>query len=158
MFAIRRAPAAVRRIRISPPARLRYRSPVLSTGANVNTVTSYEWRRQLMWGLVLIAVGVTIFLDRMDIVYIDDMWHYWPLLFVVVGINKMVGYPTPKRFTSGLWDVAVAIWLFMTLEGMYGLSFTNSWPFLIIVWGITLVLGPVIQARFGPNQEVRNEK
>lgn len=124
----------------------------------MNTVTSYEWRRQAMWGLVLVAVGLTIFLDRMDMVDIGDLWHYWPLVLLIVGVNKMIGYPTPKHFTSGLWNVFIGIWLFISLEGMYGLSFSNSWPFLVIAWGVTLILEPFIKARFSPNQEYRNEK
>lgn len=119
---------------------------------------SYEWRRQLVWGLLLIGLGLAFLLDRMDLFEVDELWHYWPLILVVIGVNKMIGYPTAKHFTSGLWLVFVGIWLFATFENLFGLTFGNSWPILIIGWGITLILEPVIQKRFAANTEVSDEK
>lgn len=124
----------------------------------MSTEQSYEWRRQLMWGLVLIGIGVAFLLDRFDMIEVSDLWHYAPLVLVVVGINKMIGFPTARHFRDGLWTVFLGLWLFATFEGMYGLNFRNSWPILIIGWGITLVLEPVIQRRFPTTREPRDEK
>jgi FtsH-binding integral membrane protein len=124
----------------------------------VSTDKSYEWRKQLMWGLALIALGVAIFLDQMDLVDIHSLWHYWPLLLVIAGVNKMIGYPTAKDFTSGLWSVLIGLWIFAVFEDMYGLTWRNSWPFVIIVTGITIILEPLIKKRFAPNEELKNEK
>ncbi|UUZ49363.1 DUF5668 domain-containing protein [Massilia sp. B-10] len=130
-----------------------YRHLILSTEGKVNTQHSYEWRRQLLWGLVLIGVGVTIFLDQMDIIEVEGLWHYWPLLLVISGINKMIGYPTAKHFTSGLWTMFMGLWLFAVFEHEFGLTLSNSWPLPIIVCGITMVLEPLIKKRFAPNEE-----
>lgn len=111
-----------------------------------------------MWGVVLVFFGVTIFLDQMGLVEIHGMWHYWPLLLVVFGINKMIGYPTAKHFTSGLWMVFMGLWLFAVFEHLFGLTFRNSWPFVIIASGITMILEPFIKKRFAPNEEPGNEK
>ncbi len=124
----------------------------------MSTDKSYEWRKQLMWGLALIALGVAIFLDQMDLVDIHSLWHYWPLLLVIGGVNKMIGYPTAKDFTSGLWSVLIGLWIFAVFEDMYGLTWRNSWPFVIIVTGITIILEPLIKKRFAPNEELKNEK
>ena len=130
-----------------------YRDTILSTEGNVNTENSYEWRRQLLWGLVLIGVGITFFLGQMDIVDVRGLWHYWPLLLVVSGINKMIGYPTAKHFTSGLWSMFMGLWLYAALEHEFGLTFGNSWPLPMIACGITMVLEPLIKKRFAPNEE-----
>ena len=124
----------------------------------MNTDTSYEWRKQLMWGLVLVGVGVTVFLDRMDMIDVQQMWHYWPLLMVVFGINKMIGYPTAKHFSSGLWSVFIGLWLFAVLEHLFGLTLRNSWPFFIIACGVSMIVEPLIKQRFASNEESRNEK
>lgn len=124
----------------------------------MGTDNSYQWRKQLLWGLLLIGFGSAIFLDRLDIFEIDELWHYWPLVLVVVGINKMIGYPTPRDFTNGLWTVFIGIWLFAIFEGGYGLTFRNGWPFLIIAWGVKLILEPFIKQRFASNTESRHER
>lgn len=114
---------------------------------------SYRQRKQMMWGLVLIAVGVAFLLDRMDVLDIATLWHYWPLLLVVAGINQTVGYPSAREFTSGLWTVFIGLWLFAVFEGLLGLTFRNSWPLFILMWGLQLVLEPVIARRFASNKE-----
>jgi hypothetical protein len=124
----------------------------------MNTDKTYELRRQVMWGLALICFGVVVMLDRMDIVEVHDLWHYWPLAMVVFGVNKMIGYPTAKHFTSGLWTVFMGLWLFAVFNNEFGLTFRNSWPLPIIACGITMVLEPFIKQRFAPNEETGNEK
>jgi hypothetical protein len=119
--------------------------------------TSYEWRKQLMWGLVLIAAGVAIFVDQMDWFDIRGMWHYWTLVLVVVGINKMIGFPTARDFTSGLWITFTGLWLFAVFEGLFGLTFRNSWPVFIIASGVSMIIEPLIQRRFAQNEEPGNE-
>jgi hypothetical protein len=118
---------------------------------------SYRWRRQVMWGLLLVAVGVGLFLDQMDMFDIERLWHYWPLLLVVFGINRMIGFPSARDFTSGLWTTFIGLWLFAVFEGDYGLTFYNSWPFFIIISGVTMVLEPIIARRL-QSRESDNEK
>jgi hypothetical protein len=150
---IHRSGNAIRRNPVFLALVAMYLHLILSTEGKVNTENSYEWRRQLLWGLVLIGVGVTIFLDQMDIIQVEGLWHYWPLLLVISGINKMIGYPTAKHFTSGLWTMFMGLWLFAVTEHEFGLTFGNSWPLPIIACGITMVLEPLIKKRFAPNEE-----
>lgn len=119
--------------------------------------TSYEWRKQLMWGLVLICVGAAIFVDQMGWADVRSLWHYWPLLLVVIGVNKMIGYPTARDFSSGLWMMFMGIWLFAVFENLFGLTFRNSWPIFIIASGVSMIMEPFIKRRFAQNEEPRNE-
>lgn len=112
---------------------------------------SYQWRKQLMWGLVLVAVGVALLLDRMGKIDIFDLWEYAPLLMVVIGINRMIGYPTAEEFISGLWWMVIGSWLFANLQHMFEMQFQTSWPLLVIVWGVTLMLKPLLRRRFAAN-------
>ena len=120
--------------------------------------SSYQWRKQVMWGLVLIGVGLVIFLDQMGYVEARGLWHYAPLVLVDFGINKMIGYPTARDFTSGLWMMFMGVWIFAVLEHMFGLTFRNSWPFVIIASGISMILEPLIKRRFAANEEISHEK
>jgi hypothetical protein len=110
-----------------------------------------------MWGLLLIAAGVGFLLDRAGIIDLFDLSQYWPLLFVLFGVNRMIGYPTPRDFMSGLGSIFFGLWLYALLEGMYGLTWMNAWPYLLIFWGIQLVLEPIIAKRFAVNKEHHNE-
>ena len=124
----------------------------------MSTDFSYQRRKQVLWGLLLIGLGALFYFDRMGFLDVDEVWHYWPLVLVAVGINKMIGYPTARDFSSGLWMMFVGLWLFATFENLWGLTFYNSWPFLIIAWGAELVIEPFIKTRFAQNKEHSNEK
>jgi hypothetical protein len=118
---------------------------------------SYRWRRQVMWGLVLVALGIGLFLDQMGMLDIEHLWHYWPLIMVVVGVNRMIGYPSARDFTGGLWTACIGAWLYAVFDGDWGLTFYNSWPVFIIISGLTMVLEPAI-ARQLRSRESDNEK
>ena len=50
---------------------------------------------------------------------------------VVVGVNRMIGYPSARDFTGGLWTACIGAWLFAEFEATCsGLTFRNSWPVL----------------------------
>jgi len=120
---------------------------------------SYRWRKQIVWGLLLIVVGAVVLLDRLYYINARDYWHYAPLLLVAAGISQTIGYPSPKEFGNGLWTAFTGLWLFAVLENAFGLTFRNSWPLFILMWGIKLVLDPFIARRFVNNQKVnRHEK
>ena len=126
----------------------------------MNIENSYAARKQVMWGLVLIAVGVIFLLDRMDLVdfiSVRNLWHYWPLLIVAAGINQTIGYPSAREFCNGLWTVFIGLWLFAVFEGFLGLTFRNSWPLFLLMWGLQMVLSPVINRRF-PQQSLQSSQ
>jgi hypothetical protein len=119
----------------------------------MNIENNYAARKQVMWGLVLIAVGLIFLLDRMDLVDVRSLWHYWPLLIVAAGINQTIGYPSAREFSNGLWTVFIGLWLFAVFEGFLGLTFRNSWPLFLLMWGLQMVLSPVIERRFSPSRQ-----
>jgi len=118
---------------------------------------SYHWRRQLVWGLLLVLSGAAILLDRAGMIDLDSVWHYWPLLLVVMGINRTIGYPSARDFIGGLWTAFIGIWLFANFEGLFGLTFANSWPVFVIISGLTIVLRPFAERRFKSSQEDSHE-
>lgn len=126
----------------------------------MNPNNSYHWRKQVMWGLLVTAIGAAFLLDQMNMLDLDDLWHYWPLVMVVVGGNRVIGYPTARDFSAGLWTMFIGLWLFANFEHIAGLTFQNSWPYLVIFWGVTMVLRPFVRERFAtdaPAQECRHE-
>ena len=118
---------------------------------------TYRWRRQMMVGLLLVVLGVGLLLDQLGMLEIERLWHYWPLVLVVVGVNRMIGFPSARDFTGGLWMACIGGWLFLTLENKFGLTFRNSWPVFIIISGVSIVLEPVLARRL-QSRESDNEK
>jgi len=122
----------------------------------MNSEASYHLRRQVLWGLVMIGLGVAFLLDQYDLFDVHTLWHYAPLLLVVAGINQTIGYPSGREFANGLWTVLIGLWLFAVLDGLFGLTWSNAWPLLIIITGITMAVRPIAERRFNAHKENRH--
>jgi uncharacterized membrane protein HdeD (DUF308 family) len=125
----------------------------------MQTEEAYRWRKQVVWGLLLIVVGAVVLLDRLYYIDAGSFWHYWPLLLVAVGINQAIGYPSEREFGNALWTIFIGLWLFACFENLFGLTFRNSWPLFILAWGVKLVLQPLVARRLsqsGDNTTLEN--
>ena len=111
----------------------------------MRTRTVSHWRRQRLTGLVLICTGAAIFLDQLGFVRLFELWRYWPLTLVLIGAVRIVDAPGARGVSSGLWTMFIGAWLYGNVEGWFGMDFSNSWPFLLIGWGVILLLVPLVQ-------------
>jgi len=86
----------------------------------------------VFWGLLLMAAGVAMLLQRFGVV---DLWRtrdFWPLIIVVIGVSKLV---RRRSVWSGLWMITVGAWLQAVTLHLYGLTYESSWPLLLVVLG-----------------------
>ncbi|QYG08514.1 DUF5668 domain-containing protein [Janthinobacterium sp. PAMC25594] len=130
-------------------------------GGIVKPELAYYRRTQLLWGVLLIAIGAIILLDRLDVIYLHDyyaLWHYWPLILVVFGLNKLLTPVSAKQVLSGLWLIFFAAWWYVSYEELWNMTFYNSWPALLIAWGVGLVLEPLLNKHFIAYRESEHEK
>lgn len=100
-------------------------------------------RSQLLWGLIVIAVGV-LFLTDIDLPPIGQLWRYWPFLVMAFGAIKLIPPTSPKLMLDGLCQIAFAAWFYVSFERLWGLNFHNSWPILVIIAGASMLLQPIV--------------
>lgn len=43
----------------------------------------------LIWGVILIVVGIIFLLQQFDIDLFDQIWRFWPVILIVWGANKL---------------------------------------------------------------------
>jgi hypothetical protein len=102
--------------------------------------TSRRFRSHFLLGLLAIAVGVLLLLERSDILEMGFVRHYWPFLLVLFGIGRIIEVPNPETVIKGFWLVFIGIWLYISINHLWGLSFDNFWPMVIIFCGVSLIL------------------
>ena len=116
--------------------------------------SQYKIRKNLITGLTLIFIGVVFLLDRLGLLDVRQIWllnlhqswwHLWPLFIALLGINKMVSAEESAQFIRGCFQVILAFWLYTSLEHLWGWSFSNSWPVLLIGFGLSHILGGLIK-------------
>lgn len=122
----------------------------------MDTRSGANLRVQAFIGLLLIAGGTVVLLDRMEIIdftYYLHSYRYWPLAFVALGLAYLTGYPEPKSVANGIWSVALGGWLFCVLQGLYGLTWRNGWPILVLAFGLKMVVEALLTQRMQSKQE-----
>jgi hypothetical protein len=100
----------------------------------------------LFTGLVLIAAGIVFLTGNLGIA----IRYWWPMLFVLVGIPKLLRLRT---LWHGLWLVAVGAWLELVQLHQFGLTYANSWPMLLIIIGGVIALRALFDVTMGRRNE-----
>lgn len=91
---------------------------------------------QLIFGVVIALLGVAFLFNNFDLIDIGNVWQYWPLILVAIGLNKTLQAENPRARESGIWWMFWGFWLLISYMHLFGLTFGTSWPLIIIAWGI----------------------
>jgi hypothetical protein len=43
----------------------------------------------LIWGIILIIVGLIFLLQQFDVDIFDQVWRFWPVILIIWGANKL---------------------------------------------------------------------
>ena len=93
-------------------------------------------RGPVIGGVVFIVAGVLLLLEKMGYVPAGFVIHFWPMIFVIIGIVKIAysgGRPT------GAVLIGLGIFLGLREMGIIQLNFWDLWPVLIIIAGIAML-------------------
>ena len=53
-------------------------------------------RGSAFWGLLLIALGALFLLANFDVIAIDRIWDFWPVIVIVIGLKMIFDYSRKK--------------------------------------------------------------
>ena len=88
-----------------------------------------------VFGLVLIASGISSLLERAHVFETITIGQWWPLVLVAIGLAKLKGPSEDRR--GG--------WIFLGLGGwglaivFTSLTFSDTWPMVLLVWGASMI-------------------
>ncbi len=91
------------------------------------------------FGVVLIVLGALFLAQNLDLIYVGHIGRYWPMIFILIGLVKLSDGSANARNGSGLGWIFFGAWLLISTNELWGFDFHNSWPILIIGWGISLL-------------------
>jgi hypothetical protein len=102
-------------------------------------------------GLVILAAGLVMFLDRTGAIHADVGRLFAPSVLIALGLVRVVdGWHAgdPRRHPlTGFWLIAIGVWMLVSDFHVFGLSYQTSWPLLIVAMGLVLVLQELTGAR-----------
>ena len=93
----------------------------------------------LLGGLAIVVVGVVLLLDQFGYVNAANLWHFWPVFFIISGIAKITSsnYTSPRVWGGFLILLGVVLTLHEFGRFPYGIG--HLWPLFIIIGGLLLM-------------------
>jgi predicted membrane protein len=97
-------------------------------------------RPGLAFGLLILALGVILFLDRQGILNASDIFpFFWPVVLLVAGVLILTRSGAASGRAWGGILTAAGILLILDRLGYVYLSFQALWPLALIAVGLMLV-------------------
>jgi hypothetical protein len=84
-------------------------------------------------GATLVLTGAAIVADRAGVFQWRDQWTLWPLILGGIGLARFL-QTLPGEPKQGLLFLTAAVWLLLSEMGL--LSVEDSWPIIIIAFGL----------------------
>jgi predicted membrane protein len=95
---------------------------------------------QLVVGLIVIAFGVVMTLDNLQVVDASRYLRFWPAALVVLGVVKIWHSRDGMGGAfGGFLFVVVGAWLLLEQTALVRISFWDMWPALLVAFGVFLV-------------------
>jgi hypothetical protein len=93
---------------------------------------------RIVIGSLLIILGVVFICMNVGIIEHVPLTRFWPLVLILIGLGKLAAADSGKARWDGMWLVLLGLWFQSVTLHLLGLTYRNSWPLLLIVWGTYL--------------------
>src|SRR5262245_11565260 len=112
----------------------------------------------LVFGLIIMFVGVILALDVLDLVNARDILRYWPVALLAFGVADLTqGGDRGSRVRGSFLTLFGGWWLLTTLHVLPSHSWRLFWPLLLVIAGAALV-AQTMQHRADPPRGEPNER
>ena len=109
----------------------------------ITTTTSVS-AGKLVFGIVLVAVGVLAFFDAIDVFDFREIWRWWPVILIVLGISKEIDVLRARRGEHGYILIAIGVWLLVATQHYLGLDYGTAFPIGIAIAGMGIILHALV--------------
>ena len=99
---------------------------------------------RLVFGLILFAIGVLAFVDAIDLWEPRDLWRYWPVLLIVLGVSKEIEVLRTRKGDNGFVLIAIGVWMLAATQEFLGLDYVTAFPLGLAVAGLGIILHALI--------------
>ena len=95
---------------------------------------------KIIVGILIIAAGVILLLGTLGYNLDIDLWDFWPLILIAVGIKIMVSHHDSKEILWGIFLLTIGVLLQLNKLDYIDISFHDIWPLILIYIGIQIII------------------
>jgi hypothetical protein len=109
-----------------------------------NTSTAPFSAGRLVFGIALFAVGILAFVDAIDLWEPRELWRYWPVILIVLGVSKEIDVLRTRKGDNGFVLIAIGVWMLAATQEFLGLDYVTAFPLGLAVAGLGVILHALI--------------
>lgn len=115
---------------------------------------------QVIIGLFVIGIGILFLLDNMDIIDFREAFAFWPSVFILIGVIKLLDSQTPNSRFVGAAFIAVGTVLVLNRLGIVSFGVRQLWPLVLIgvgalvIWKALASRRDIDKTAFGKDDDV----
>lgn len=95
--------------------------------------------QRMVFGLIILALGVLFLLDNLDLIEMGSLGDYWPLIFVAIGLSKVLQPSEAPGRLVGVIFVAVGVWWTLANLDLVEHYPIHYWPVILILIGTSIL-------------------
>jgi len=89
--------------------------------------------------VIIIAVGVLLFLDNVGLFHFRDLWRFWPLAPIALGVAKLLDSKgVGSQVWASMWILVGTAFLLDHL-GIWQVHWNIIWPLALVLFGVLML-------------------
>jgi hypothetical protein len=100
-----------------------------------------------VFGLILIGLGIVFTLDRLGMYEVGQLWSWWPLAVVGVGLTSLIAPKNAGDATAGGVTAAVGAFFLAHKLDLIDWRLRDVWPAFLVLGGIVLIVRSLADRR-----------
>ena len=102
---------------------------------------------RLIFGLVVIGLGVLFLMDELGIMNASEVLRWWPAAMLAYGLMRLTGTLCRQHPVSGVIFTLIGGWLLLRNLGAIPYGLRDFWPVVLIALGVVMVSGGLRRGR-----------
>jgi|SRR5579872_2976827 len=104
-------------------------------------------RQGVVFAVLMIVVGFLWFLDNLGFFHFQDVWQYWPLAVIAVGVAKLFdACGVAGRTWAAMWILVGTAFLLDHLH-IWHVGWNMIWPLALVGFGVTTLINALQHRR-----------
>ena len=92
--------------------------------------------RRAVWGVVLMLSGIMLMVVRFGrMEFLPEGYVWWGGIVTAIGLVSIVTARKAETVGTGVTLSLLGLWFVLVTNGMFGLSWYNSWPLALVAAG-----------------------
>jgi predicted membrane protein len=93
-------------------------------------------------GIGMLAFGAILLLENFGFEQVEQVFDYWPVLLILVGVSHFVRPQGSRRYLAGVIFIGAGTLILLSNLGYLSFDPWNLWPVVLVLVGLNMILKP----------------